>query len=273
MSKTLAKFRHRQVEADGISFHRVEAGSSDKPTLLFLHGWPQTWRAFEPMMTALSQEAHVVAIDLPGIGGSRTPPRSTDKHTLACHVHSLIEGMKLPSVTLVGHDVGGQIVYAYLKAYPDDLQKAVIMNVAVPGFDPWSEVKRNPYIWHFAFHAIPKLPELLVRGKGAAYFAFFFDTISARPDGVSESASEMYVEAYSRLEALHAGFERYRAFRQDEKDNHASQGNSVQTRVLALRGEHETGSLEDYVKGQSESGLRKHLSWPRISIPRTALTN
>ena len=83
-------------------------------------------------MTALSQEAHVVAIDLPGIGGSKTPPRSTDKHTLACHVHSLIEGMKLPSVTLVGHDVGGQIVYAYLKAYPDDLQKAVIMNVAVP---------------------------------------------------------------------------------------------------------------------------------------------
>jgi pimeloyl-ACP methyl ester carboxylesterase len=40
MSKTLARFRHRQVEADGISFHVVEAGSSDKPTLLFLHGWP-----------------------------------------------------------------------------------------------------------------------------------------------------------------------------------------------------------------------------------------
>src|ERR1700724_3872530 len=31
MSKTLAKFLHRQVEADGISFHVVEAGSSDKP--------------------------------------------------------------------------------------------------------------------------------------------------------------------------------------------------------------------------------------------------
>jgi hypothetical protein len=28
--------------------------------------------------------------------------------------------------------MGGQIVYAYLKANPDDLQKAVIMNVAVP---------------------------------------------------------------------------------------------------------------------------------------------
>jgi pimeloyl-ACP methyl ester carboxylesterase len=54
------------------------------------------------------------------------------------HVHGLIESMKLPAVTLVGHHVGGRIVYAYLKAYPDELQKAVIMNVAVPGVDPWS---------------------------------------------------------------------------------------------------------------------------------------
>jgi pimeloyl-ACP methyl ester carboxylesterase len=48
----------------------------------------------------------------------------------------------------------------------------------------------------------------------------------------------------------------YRAFPQDEKDNLASKGTSVQTRVLYLRGEHETGNLEDYVKGLRESGLR-----------------
>ncbi|HXP44229.1 MAG TPA: hypothetical protein VN833_28535 [Candidatus Acidoferrales bacterium] len=39
------------------------------------------------------------------------------------------------------------------------------MNVAVPGVDPWSEVMRNPYIWHSAIHAIRNLPELLVRGE------------------------------------------------------------------------------------------------------------
>ena len=61
-----AEFRHRQVEADGIPVHVVECGSSDKPTLLFLHGWPQSWKAFESTKTALSQEAHVVGIDLPG---------------------------------------------------------------------------------------------------------------------------------------------------------------------------------------------------------------
>ena len=35
---------------------------------------------------------------------------------------------------------------------------------------------------------------------------------------MSESAREMYVEAYSRPEAVHTGFDWYRAFPQDEKD-------------------------------------------------------
>jgi hypothetical protein len=30
---------------------------------------------------------------------------------------------------------------------------------------PWEEVKRNPYIWHFAFFAIPELPEKAFSGK------------------------------------------------------------------------------------------------------------
>ena len=50
-------------------------------------------------MTALSREAHVVAIDLPGIGESKTPPHSNDKKTLARHVHGLIESLKLPPLT------------------------------------------------------------------------------------------------------------------------------------------------------------------------------
>ena len=250
-----SEFRHRQVETDGLRVHLVEAGSPDTPTLMFLHGWPQNWRAFESIMTSLSHDVHVVAIDLPGIGESVVAPRSNDKETLAHYVHGVVEGMDLRNVTLVGHDVGGQIVYAYLHAYPKQLEKAVIMNVAVPGVDPWYEVKRNPHIWHFAFHAVPNLPEVLVRGKEAAYFDFFFDAISANRDGVSESARRTYVEAYSRPEALHIGFEWYRTFPQDEKDNVARKGNPVQTNVLYLRGERETGNLEDYLKGLRQSGL------------------
>jgi pimeloyl-ACP methyl ester carboxylesterase len=134
------------------------------------------------------EEHLVVAMDLPGISTNRRR-----------------------DVTLVGHDVGGQIVYAYLHAYPDDLRAAVIMNVAVPGVEPWSEVIRNPYIWHFGFHAVPNLPELLVQGHQAEYFGYFYDTIAARPGAVHPRARQIYVEAYARPEALRTGFEWYRA--------------------------------------------------------------
>ena len=88
----------------------------------------------------------------------------------------------MTDVTLAGHDAGGQIVYAYLHAYPEDLARAVIMNVAIPGLDPWDEVKRNPHIWHFAFHAVPELPEIcdhLV--KGPAPVAGVTDTLGHGP--------------------------------------------------------------------------------------------
>jgi pimeloyl-ACP methyl ester carboxylesterase len=244
------------VEVEGIEIHVVEGGAADLPAVLFLHGWPEDWTAFERIMTLLAERAHVVAIDLPGIGGSATPPSANDKLTLARYVRGVIEMLELRDVTLVGHDVGGMITYAYLRAYPGELARAVIMNTAIPGVAPWDDVKRNPRIWHFAFHAVPELPETLVAGREAAYFDFFYDAIAARPGAVAVSAREAYIEAYSRSEALHTGFEWYRAFPRDEADNGAATPEQVQTPILYLRGEYERGDVEEYLRGLRAAGVR-----------------
>lgn len=256
MADKADRLRHRQVDVEGISIHAVEGGWGANPTVLFLHGWPESWVAFESIMLSLADTHHVMAIDLPGIGESKGTPTANDKKTLAGYVHGLIETLGLKEVTLVGHDAGGQIVYAYLHRYPEALRQAVIMNVAVPGVEPWSEIVRNPYIWHFAFHSIPGLPEKLVEGKQADYFAFFYSVMTADPDAVSASQRRRYTEAYTRPEALHTGFEWYRAFAQDEQDNLSVEGQIVQTPVLYLRGEQEGGDMETYLKGFRESGLQ-----------------
>ena len=247
---------HQYVDVENSSIHVVSGGDSRNPAVLFLHGWPENWTAFEEVMLSLSNNMQVVAIDLPGIGSSQTPPSSNDKRTLAKYVRETIQQLGLQDVTLVGHDVGGQIVYAYLHAYPDDLQRAVIMNVAIPGIEPWSEVVRNPYIWHFAFHSIPDLPETLVAGHEAEYFDFFYDQISYESGAIDADARETYVEAYSRPEALHTGFEWYRAFPQDEKDNLETKDEAVDTPVLYLREQSEGLDVERYVDGLNEGGLR-----------------
>lgn len=249
--------RHRHLKVAGLSIHVVQGGAAAKPALLFLHGWPQSAAVFEPLMRGLRNEARVVAMDLPGIGGSTGAPRSNDKRTLANYVRGVVDQLDLRPVTLVGHDVGGQVAYAYLRARPADLRQAVLMNIAIPGVEPWTEIKSNPQIWHFAFHAVPALPEKLVAGRQAAYFDYFYDRIAARPGAVGKRARKRYVQAYARPQALHTAFEWYRAFPQDERDNAAAAGESVSTPVLYLRGEKDPGlGLERYVSGLRESGLR-----------------
>jgi pimeloyl-ACP methyl ester carboxylesterase len=252
---SMGALRHRQLEVDGSSIHVVEGGPVDGPAALFLHGWPESWAIYEKLMILLAEELHVVAIDLPGVGGSVGASRAHDKRTLAAYVHGVIMQLRLTDLTLVGHDVGGQIVYAYVHAYPDALRSAVMMNIVTPGVEPWSEVVRNPHLWHFAFHAVRDLPEKLVQGKEGPYFAYFYDLL-AGPAGIDDHTRRTFVEAYTRPEALRAGFEWYRAFAQDEKDNHAVESDAVSTPMLYLRGDREGGDLGQYVDGLRAGGLR-----------------
>lgn len=108
------------------------------------------------------------------------------------------------------------------------------------------------------FHAVPNLPEQLVSGRQAVYFDFFYDRLSATPDGVSRAQRAAYADAYARPDALHAGFEWDRAFEQDDQDNARDRGQPVDIPVLYLHGEKEPGiDLARYVTGMREAGLRR----------------
>jgi len=248
--------RHRHLELDRLSIHVAECGTPGRPALLFLHGWPQDWSSFAQVMLGLGDALHLVALDLPGIGESEGSLPSHDKATIARCIKQVVDAMALKELTLVGHDVGAQVVFAYLHEFPDELARAVMMNIVVPGVEPWSQVVSHPKVWHFAFHAVPALPELLVAGREARYFDYFFDLLSARRDGVAPAARAAYARAYQRASALRTGFDWYRAFERDERHNLALREHRVRTPVLYLRGQRELGSMDDYLKGFRAAGLQ-----------------
>jgi pimeloyl-ACP methyl ester carboxylesterase len=206
-------------------------------------------------MGVAAKQVRAIAIDLPGIGESTGVATDGSKRQLADTVHQLIATMGLAELTLVGQDVGGMIVYSYLRAY-HDIARAVIMDVVVPGLDPWDAVLRNPYIWHFAFHAIPALPERLVRGRQADYFDYFYNVLARDPATITPDARAAYVKAYATDRALTAGFNWYRTFQQDAAENRrASNQPPVTTPLLYIRGEHETGDIAAYVQGFRAAGV------------------
>jgi pimeloyl-ACP methyl ester carboxylesterase len=246
--------RHSHVTLSNSTLHLVELGPKDAPPIIFLHGWPEDWSAWTSVMAFAARDYRCLAIDLPGVGSSTLITPRADKFFLARVLHNAIEELGLRDVTLVGHDIGGMIVFGYLKQFTD-LHRAVIMNTVIPGIEPWDQVLANPHIWHFAFHSIPKLPELLVKNNLQAYFDYFYEAISAKKDAIGGDARHRYVSSYSTESALAQGFEFYRSFRNDAEDNRREKS-PIFTPTLYIRGSREGGNIDDYRDGLTDSGLQ-----------------
>jgi pimeloyl-ACP methyl ester carboxylesterase len=86
------------IPANGIRLSVRDSGASDggaeKPTILLLHGWPQTSYAFRKVVGELSAEYRVVIPDLRGLGASEGTPAGTtggyDVRTLAEDIRALV---------------------------------------------------------------------------------------------------------------------------------------------------------------------------------------
>jgi pimeloyl-ACP methyl ester carboxylesterase len=252
----MSDIAHRSVAVGDAVIHVAEVGEHHEPTFVLLHGWPESWRTWQELMQLAAPTSHVVAIDLPGIGRSRGRGSFGTKSEIAAVVHGLIAAMGLKDVTLVGHDIGGMVAYAYLRDF-HDLRSVVIMDVPIPGVDPWEDFIRQPFLWHFALHAVPELPEMLVTGREADYLGYFYDLLSAHPDLPSPDSRAEQIAAYASGDALAAGFDWYRAFARDTEHNHTtSAGPQTQTPLLYLRGENERGgALQPYVEGLRRAGV------------------
>jgi pimeloyl-ACP methyl ester carboxylesterase len=251
----MTRLEHRQITIDGNELHVVTSGDPHGAPYVFLHGWPESWSAWHDVVQIAGDTARCIAIDLPGIGASRM---NTDgsKRTIAGLVHGLIERLELADATLVGHDVGGMVAYAYLRAYTD-VARVAIVNIVIPGVAPWDHTIRNPKDWHWAFHATPHLPEILTQGKQLSYFAFFYDLLAADPAKITPERRAMYAAAYGSDAALQAGFDFYRAMEKDALDNAASAALApCDTPLLYIRGDHDQAPIEPYVNGFRDAGIR-----------------
>ena len=64
--------RHQALRVNGASLHIAELGEG--APLLLLHGWPEFWLTWEPVMLRLSKRYRLVAPDLRGFGGAAMQP-------------------------------------------------------------------------------------------------------------------------------------------------------------------------------------------------------
>ena len=137
-----------------LSHHR--AGSGDPVVLI--HGVGSQWQVWEPVIEAVAREREVIALDLPGFGGSPTLPIGVvpGARALADAVASFLDGLGIERPVLGGNSLGGWIA---LELAARGRAKSVV-GVSPAGFaTPWESAVARVNL-NASARAVRKMPEL-----------------------------------------------------------------------------------------------------------------
>jgi pimeloyl-ACP methyl ester carboxylesterase len=116
--------------ADGQMHLRVAgAGGGGQPPLFCFHMSPRSGHYFEALLTALAGDRQVFAPDTPGYGESYKPEQRLDVPGYARAMASMIDGMALRTVDLLGDHTGTKVAIELARQRPD-LVRRVVMNTA-----------------------------------------------------------------------------------------------------------------------------------------------
>ena len=235
-----AGFTERFAKVNGVRLHYL-IGGKGSPVVL-LHGYTQTGHMWLPIMPLLAKHHTVIVPDLRGAGGSSKPESGYDKKNMAVDIHELTTSLGFDRVSIVGHDIGLMVAYAYAAQFQQDTERVVLMDAFLPGIGNWKDVWLMRDLWHFHFYG--KVPLALVKGRERIYFEHFWNDFAADPKhSVPEADRRIYAKAYAQPGGMRAGFEYFRNFEHDAKDFAQLGAKPLPMPVLVLTGEKASGTF------------------------------
>jgi pimeloyl-ACP methyl ester carboxylesterase len=119
----------RTANYNGIPLHYESYGSGTH-ALVFIHGWTcdlTFWRRQAPVY----QGHRSLLIDLPGHGKSAKPHIGYPMELFARSVDAVMTDAGAQTATFVGHSLGGPIVYAYLRLFPEKAHSMVLVDINI----------------------------------------------------------------------------------------------------------------------------------------------
>lgn len=102
---------------DGVPIAYEIRGAGD-PVLVFVHGWCCNRTFWRNQLDAFAKDHRVVAIDLPGHGGSGRVREGWSVAGLGADVRAIVDALGLSGVVLVGHSLGGPVALEAARLLP-----------------------------------------------------------------------------------------------------------------------------------------------------------
>ncbi len=219
---------HLTVQANNAAFHVARIGTG-RP-LLLLHGWPEFWLSWEPVMTRLADRFTLYAPDLRGFGDSDKPdgPHGPDQH--AADMLALMDALGLKQAGVIGHDVGGGLMQPMARAAPGRIAGLFFFDFLYPGIGPrMAEPERLNNIWYQSFNQLDIAPVMIGASREScrAYIGYLLKHWSHRKHAFDD-VLETWVDNFLKPGNLAGGFAYYRAA-------HARTDSNVERRSAAAR--------------------------------------
>lgn len=203
----------RYADVNGVRLHYVELGEG--APILFLHGFPEFWYAWKDQLLEFGRDHRAIAVDQRGynLSDKPEPVSAYALPVLVEDVRALLDHLGLAKVTLVGHDWGGVVAWAFAMAHADRLERLVIINAPHPAVFR-RELAGNPaqqeasrYIGVFR---TPQAESLLLANDCAALERIVLADGLAR-GYFSSGDRAAYLAAWTRPGAMTGGLNWYRA--------------------------------------------------------------
>ena len=176
------------VDIGGVRVRYVRKGSG--PAVVLVHGFASSLFTWKDVLPALAENHEVVAIDLPGFGGSDIP-RPLDGSTYPAVVFAVMDRLAIDRAAIVGNSLGGSVAVAMAAARPERVSALVLIDSAGFNFDPGDRPALLRLIAAPGVGAaLEKLP-LRRRLVAAGLEQVFFDDTRVTEERIDEYAAPM----------------------------------------------------------------------------------
>jgi pimeloyl-ACP methyl ester carboxylesterase len=126
-TKPLADGKSHFVSFDANKIHYVTVGKG-KNTIVFVHCWAGNLGFWREQVPALADKARLVLIDLPGHGQSGKLPAAYTMDYFAGAVLAVMRDAQVDKTTLVGHSMGGPVIYRVYEQAPEKVAALVVVD-------------------------------------------------------------------------------------------------------------------------------------------------
>lgn len=117
----------RLVQVGDLRIRYARRGSG--PPVVLVHGFSSSMYTWSEVLPLLARQHDVVAVDLPGFGGSDIP-RRFDEQATAELLSRVMDGLGVPRASLAGNSLGGALCAVTAARHPERVDRLVLLDSA-----------------------------------------------------------------------------------------------------------------------------------------------